>query len=64
MDGSKCVPFDKVTRIQGKSMLKNKNPQIARDYMSSYIGYLRDKRIIAHGIVKRVSSLKGRKESR
>ena len=47
-----------VNRIQGKSMLKNKSPQIARDYMSSYVGYLRDKRTIAHAIVERVSNMK------
>ena len=52
-----------LNRIQGKSMLKNKSSQIARDYMSSYVGYIRDERIIAHVIVERVSGLKGRRES-
>ena len=47
-----------LNRIQGKSMLKNKSPQIARECMSSYIGYLRDERIIAHVIVERVSNMK------
>ena len=42
-------------RIQGKSMFKNKSPQIVRDYMSSYAGYICDERIIAHEIVERDS---------
>ena len=45
-------------QCQGKSMLKNKSPQIARDYMSSYVGYIRDERTIAHVIVERVSNMK------
>jgi len=49
-----------VNMIQGKSMLKNKSPQIARDYMCSYLGYLHDERKIAHVIVERVSSLKSK----
>jgi len=53
-----------VNRIQGKSMIENKSTQIARDYMSSYIGYLHDERIIDHVIVERVSNMKGRRESR
>ena len=51
-----------LNRIQGKSMLKNKSPQIARDYMSSYIGYLRYEHIIAHVLVERVSSLKNKQQ--
>jgi len=45
-------------------MLENKSSQIARDYMGSYAGYLRDELIIAHVIVEHVSSLKSRRESR
>jgi len=44
-------------------MLKNKSPQIARECIGSYVGYIRDERIIAHVIVKRVSNMKGRRES-
>jgi len=39
-------------------MLKNKRPQIAKDYMIPYVGYLHKERTIAHVIVERVSSLK------
>ena len=42
-----------LNRIQGKSMLENKSSQIVRDYMISYVGFLRDERIIAHVIVER-----------
>ena len=44
-----------VNRMSGKSMLKNKSPQIARMSMSSYVGYLRDERIIANEILERNS---------
>ena len=44
-----------VNRMSGKSMLKNKSPQIARMSMSSYVGYLRDERIISSVIVERDS---------
>ena len=40
-----------VNRMQGKSMLENKSRQIAREIMGSYVGYIRDERIIAHVIV-------------
>ena len=39
-------------RIVGKSMLKNKSPQIAREYMSSYVEYLCNERIISYVIVE------------
>ena len=51
-----------VNRIVGKSMLKNKSPQIARECMSSYVGYLHNERIIAYVVVERVSNMKGRRE--
>ena len=54
--------FARLNRIQGKSMLKNKSPQIAREYMSSYIGYIHDERIVAHVIVERVSNLKSKQQ--
>jgi len=46
--------------IVGKSMLKNKRPQIARECMSSYVGYLRKQRITAHVIVEHVSNMKSK----
>ena len=59
-----CKPMwnarNDVNRIQGKSMLKNKSPQIAIYYMSSYVGYLHDGRITAQVIVERISSLKSK----
>ena len=57
----KCSnPFCVLTlnRIDVKSMLKNKSPQITRGSVSSYVGYLRDERIIAHVIVERVPNMK------
>ena len=41
-------------------MSKNKSPQIARECTRSYVGYLRDKRIIPHVIVERVSNMKSK----
>ena len=56
----KCTVKRFINRIQGKSNLKNKSPQIARECMSSYVGYLRDERIIAHVIVERDSNMKSK----
>jgi len=41
-------------------MLTNKSPQIARECMSSYVGYLRKQRITAHVIVEHVSNMKSK----
>ena len=57
---SRPITINLFNRISGKSMLKNKSPRIARMSMGSYIGHLRDERIIAHVIVDRVSSLKSK----
>ena len=62
MPSSGLSHHDGINRIQGKSMLENKSSQIARDYMSSYVGYLCDERTIAHVIVERISSLKSKQQ--
>jgi len=45
-----------LSRILGKTVLENKSPQIARECMSSYVGYLHDERIISYVIVERISN--------
>jgi len=43
----KCGPTNRVTRIQGKSMLKIISTQITRVNISSYVGYLHNESMIA-----------------
>jgi len=43
-------------RISGKSMLKIKSTQIARECTSSYVEHLHSERIIAYDIVERNSN--------
>ena len=49
-----------INRIVGKSMLKNKSPQIGRECISSYVGYILDKHIIAYVVVEHDSNMKSK----
>ena len=60
----KFLSIVSVNRILGKSMLKNKSTQTARMIMSSYIGYLRNERIIPYDIVECDSNQNHAGESR
>jgi len=53
-----------INSILGKSMLKIRCTRIARMSMSSYVGCLRNERIIGHGIVERGSNQNHAGESR